>query len=262
MKAIPLILPILALTVSGLVAQKQATPTLPKQRQMLFDFRIARTSAPPKIPLGTQRTVLSKIFRKYLTNESKCNPDLDASGGADPLEAARKAGQIVPSIVDVATGSFTAPGQAETAYVISVSECNASHADNFGTKRVAIFSGQRLIADVDVEFRSSIVRKTDLNSDGIDELLMTTGDMNQGILIEIAALLDFQSGRLRVIQDFGTVTEDSCASEMPGSSSRASVLSISDVAPGKMPKLRIDNYEASCRNAKRWRFLSTGKMPD
>jgi hypothetical protein len=178
------------------------------------------------------------------------------------LKAARNAGQIVPAIVDVASGSFTAPGRPETAYVISVSECNASHADNFGSKRVAIFSGEQLVADVDVDFRSSIVRKTDLNGDGVDELLMASGDTNQGTITEMAALLDFQGGRLRVIEDFGTVTEDSCASGLPGSSSKASVLSMSDIVPGKMPRLRIDNYVASCRKSKRWRFLSTGKMPD
>ena len=260
MKTIPFILLVLAFTFTGLVAQKQATVQKPKQ--ILFDFRVQRTSGFPKIPLGTQKTVLSKVFRKYLTDEDKCNPQFDASSSTDRLKAAREAGQIVPVIVDVASGSFTAPGQAQTAYVISVSECNASHADNFGTKRVAIFSGQQLIADVDVDFRGSIVRKTDLNGDGLDELLMASGDMNQGTLIEMAALLDFQNGRLRIIEEFGTVTEDTCGSGTPGSSSKASVLSISDVVPGKMPKLRIDNYEATCRKAKRWRFLSTGKMQD
>jgi hypothetical protein len=262
MKTTPFILLMLALTCTGLVAQKQTTPVQQKLKQILFDFRVERTSAPTKIPLGTQRTVLSKVFRKYLTDEAKCNPQFDGSRGTDRLKAARIAGQMVPAIVDMASGSFTAPGQAQTAYVISVSECNASHADNFGTKRVAIFSGQQLIADVDVDFRSSIVRKTDLNGDGLDELLMASGDMNQGTLIEMAALLDFQNGRLRIIEDFGTVTEDSCGSGTPGSSSKASVLSISDVVPGKMPKLLINNYEATCRKAKRWRFLSTGKMQD
>jgi len=262
MKTIPFILLMLALTCTGLAAQKQTTPAQQKLKQILFDFRVERTSAPTKIPLGTQRTVLSRVFRKYLTDEAKCNPQFDASRGTDRLKAARIAGQMVPAIVDMASGSFTAPGQTQTAYVISVSECNASHADNFGTKRVAIFSGQQLIADIDVDFRSSIVRKTDLNGDGLDELLMASGDMNQGTLIEMAALLDFQNGRLRIIEDFGTVTEDTCASGTPGSSTKASVLAISDVVPGKMPKLRINNYEATCRKTKRWRFLSTGKMQD
>ncbi len=258
MKAIHLILPMLALTITGLVAQKPAK----QPRQIVFDFRVERRSTPLKIPIATQRKVLSKVFRKYLTEESKCNPQFDASSDIDTLKAARNAGQIVPSIADMATGSFTAPGKTETAYVISVSECNASHAENFGTKRVAIFSGQELFADVDSDFNINIVRKTDLNDDGIDELLMTGGDINQGIVVEMASLLDFQNGRLRIIQDFGTVVEDSCPSGMPGSSSKASVLSISEVVPGNMPKLRIDNYVATCRNARRWRFLSTGKMPE
>ncbi len=238
MKAIHLILPMLALTITGLVAQKPAK----QPRQIVVDFRVERRSTPLKIPIATQRKVLSKVFRKYLTEESKCNPQFDASSDIDTLKAARNAGQIVPSIADMATGSFTAPGKTD--------------------KRVAIFSGQELFADVDSDFNINIVRKTDLNDDGIDELLMTGGDINQGIVVEMASLLDFQNGRLRIIQDFGTVVEDSCPSGMPGSSSKASVLSISEVVPGNMPKLRIDNYVATCRNARRCRFLSTGKMPE
>ena len=84
-----------------------------------------------------------------------------------------------------------------------------------------------MVADVDADFASNIVRKTDLNSDGINELLMTTGDMAQGTLTEMATLVSFQNGRRRVVQDFGSVVEDSCASEMPGATSDASVLYIS-----------------------------------
>ncbi|HYK20746.1 MAG TPA: hypothetical protein VEV42_08430 [Pyrinomonadaceae bacterium] len=236
------------------------SPTLQKGRQILADFRVDRPMSPVKIPLATQRSVLSKVFRRYLTDENKCSSQFDASNGPDPLAAARKAGQIVPSILDVVNGSFTATGQTQTAYLISVSECNASHADNFGTKRMAIFSGQQLVADVDVDFNSSIVRKTDLNSDGIDELLMTGGDMNQGEAVEMAALVTFQNGHFRVIHDFGTVVDDDCAAERPGSSSKASVLYISDVLPGRMPKLTMDNYVSGCRKTKRWRFVSSGKM--
>ncbi|HKG98510.1 MAG TPA: hypothetical protein VKA97_11870, partial [Pyrinomonadaceae bacterium] len=202
----------LLLVASLTVAQK---PALQKDRQVLFDFRKETTTAPTNIPAATQRTVLSKLFRRYLTDVSKCNSDFAGSDGSDPLAAARKAGQIVPTIADMATGSFTAAGQSQTLYVISVSECNASHADMFGTKRVAIFSGQQLVADVDVDFKESIERKTDLNSDGIDELLMSTSDMHQGNVDEVAALLSFQNGRLRVIHDFGPVIEDTCASERP-----------------------------------------------
>jgi hypothetical protein len=255
--------PLLLLLLLGSVAAmaQQSARSMQKAPQVLFDFRKDHAGGPAKITSATQRMVLSKVFRRYLTDEDKCKRDFNASGN-DYLSSARRAGQIVPAIGGAATGSFTAPGQTQTAYVIFVGECDASHAENFGSKRVAIFSGQQLVADVDVDFRSRIVRKTDLNGDGVDELLMTTGDMAQGTLIEIAALLEFRDGRVRVIEDFGTVVEDSCASLAPGSSSKASVLSILDVEPGKMPKLKIDNYVASCRNTRRWRFLSTGKMQE
>lgn len=235
-------------------------PTLQKDRQVLLDFRIDRKISDVRIPAATQRNVLSKVFRRYLTDGNRCTSGFDTSKGTDPLAEARKAGQIVPSIIDMTTGSFTATGQTQTLYVISVSECNASHADNFGTKRVAIFSGQQLLADVDADFASNIVRKTDLNSDGIDELLMTTGDMAQGTVTEMATLVSFQGGRRRVIQDFGSVVEDSCAAEMPGSTADASVLYISDVVPGNMPKITQENYTSSCRGkARRWRLVSRGK---
>ena len=224
-------------------------------KQVLHDFRIESSGTRTKIPNATQRLVLSKVFRKYLTDANKCNSRFEGD-----LEAARNAGQIAPSIIDSTTGSFTAKGQAQTAYVISVAECNASHADNFGSDRLAIFNGQQLVADIDLDFKSSIVKKTDLDGDGVDELLMTSGYMNQGTLTEQAALMSFQDGKMQVVADFETVTEDSCASGFPGSSARASVISIVAATAGKMPKLQQDNYAAGCNKTKRWKFVSTGKM--
>jgi hypothetical protein len=248
---------ILCLTLMSVAAAQN--PVLQKERQVLFDFRVEKEATPPKITPVTEKMVLSTVFRRYLTDANRCKPEAYVADAQDPLDAARKSGQMVPSIIDSITGSFTAPKQWQTLYVISVSECNASHADNFGTKRVVIFSGRQLVADVDADFAKTIVRKTDLNSDGVDELLMTTGDMAQGTLVEMATLVDFQNGRRNLIQDFGTVVEDSCASGFPGSQSEASVLYISDTAPGAMPKLTQENYSSDCRRTKRWRLVSRGK---
>ena len=241
--------------VSLAVAAQQ--PALQKDRQVLFDFRVGDNSTPAKISPATERMVLTKVFRKYLTDANRCNSQGEL--GDDYLGAARKAGQMVPSIADVETGSFTAPGQMQTLYVIDVSECNASHADNFGTKRVAIFSGQQLVADVDADFARNVIKKTDLDSDGVNELLMTTGDMAQGTLTEMATLVSFQNGRRQVLQEFGSVVLDSCASGFPSSMSEASVIYISDVVPGAMPKITQENYSSSCRRVKRWRLVSRGK---
>lgn len=241
---------ILCLTLFSLaVAQKPATR---KDRQVLFDFRTEDEASPARITAATQKMVLSKLFRKYLTDANRCNSQFDR-GGDDYLAAARRAGQIVPSISDVETGSFTAPGQTQTLYVIDVSECNASHADNFGTKRVAIFSGQQLVADVDADFARNVIKKTDLNGDGVDELLMTTGDMAQGTVTEMATLVSFQNGKRQVIQDFGSVVLDSCASGFPGSTSEASVIYVAD------GKITQENYSSGCQQKKRWKLVSRGR---
>src|SRR5688572_112787 len=166
MKILPVILVTLVLSSAAVLGQQQ--PAMQKGKQVLFDFRQERSGKSPRITAATQRMVLSKVFRKYLTDSNKCSQDF-AGGGGDYLSAARKAGQIAPLVSESVTGSFTAPGQTQTAYVIYVNECGASHADNYGSKRVAIFSGQQLVADIDSDFKGGILRKTDLNSDGVDE---------------------------------------------------------------------------------------------
>lgn len=248
---------ILLVMVSPVVAQK---PLLQKGRQVLLDFKNERNYTAPKISAATERMVLSRLFRRYLKDPNQCNQQFDASNNSDYLAAARKAGEIVPSIFTVATGSFTAAGQQQTLYLISVGECNASHADAFGTKRVAIFSGQRLVADVDADFKNGIQSKTDLNSDGIDELLMTSVDQHQGTVEEMATLVTFQNGRRQVVHDFGLVLEDTCASLMPGSASKASVLYMTVDAPGTMPKFTVETFQAGCNKNRRWRLISRGPL--
>ena len=251
MKTILLLLLLLAFIPVAILAvgQRPQTP----QRQVLYDFRNERTNQSPRISAATQRDVLSKVFRRYLSDANRCQSNFDA--GENFLAGARRAGQIVPNISEAATGSFTAAGQNETAYLIYVNECNASHADNFGSKRLAIFSGPRLVADIDLDFKSSILAKTDLDLDGINELLMTSGDMAQGEVIEMGALLSFQNGRMRVIQDFNTVVSDDCASLRPGAAAKAAVLSYANAALGQMPKIKVDYYAAGCGKARRWRVI-------
>ena len=107
---------ILCLTLISLAVAQ--TPVMRKDRQVLFDFRSEDEASSARITAATQRMVLSKVFRKYLTDANRCN--FQGAAGDDYLAAARKAGQVVPSISDVETGSFTAPGQTQTLYVIDV----------------------------------------------------------------------------------------------------------------------------------------------
>ena len=229
-------------------------------REKLFDFRSETRNNPPRITAAANKKFLSAIFPKYLSDARYCNEDVDTSGADDYLAAMRKAGQIVPAIIDLATGSFTAAGEDQMALIISVGECNASHADNFGSKRVAIFTGNRLVLDADLDFKSGILKKTDFDANGVAELLLLGGDMNQGILIETAALVTVRNRKVVVVQDFKKVFEDSCASLMRGSGIQASVIFLGAARSGQMPAFQVENYRAGCGRTKRWRFMSKGIM--
>jgi hypothetical protein len=234
------------------------------RQQVLYDFRKQMGGGSPKLAPATERSVLSAVFSSYLKSANDCK-EVETPVNDDYLAAARKAGQIVPGVVSMATGSFTAAGQKETAYIISVDECNASHADNYGTKRLVVFSGQKLVADVDTDFKREILRTFDLNGDGVNELLLSGGDMNQGITVGVAALVELHDGKLRVIKDFEKTEENSCESGFSDSNAMASVISYNPAAKGKMPDFHVDNYRAKClpdSQLARWQFLSSGPMPD
>ena len=230
-------------------------------RATLFDFRTQTRNNPPRITGATSKQVLDAVFPKYLSDPRYCKAEVETSGAEDYLAAMRKAGQIVPSILDLATGSFTAAGKNQIAYVIFVGECDASHADNFGSKRLAIFAGNQLVLDVDLNFKSGILKKTDLDGNGVAELLLLGGDMNQGILVETAALVEVRNRKIAVVQDFQKVFEDSCASLVPGSGVEASVVYLGPARSGQMPTFQVKNYRSGCGRRKRWRLMSKGIMP-
>ena len=81
MKTLTPIILTLLLASSSLLAQRQTPPTARKIGQVLADFRIDRDSKLVRIYPATERTVLSKMFRKYLTDDTKCNRDFRGRGG-------------------------------------------------------------------------------------------------------------------------------------------------------------------------------------
>ncbi len=244
-----------------LISLCACTQVAAQSRATLFDFRSQGRNNPPRITAAASKRVLDAVFRKYLSDARYCEADVETSGAENYLAAMRKAGEIVPSIIDLATGSFTAAGENQIAYVISVGECDASHADNFGSKRLAIFSGNKLVLDVDLDFKSNILKKTDLDANGFDELLLLGGDMHQGILVETASLVEVRTGKLAVLQDFQKVFEDSCASLIRGSGIEASVIFRGQGRSRQMFAFQVENYRSGCGRTKRWRFTSKGVMP-
>lgn len=258
------VLAIIAAVTSLAAWQTRGRQTDQSDRQVLHDFRKETPSESPKLSPAVEKKVLSAVFSSYLESEKGCK-EVETPEDGDELEAARKAGLFVPAVSTMVTGSFTAAGERQTAYLILVGECNYTHATSFGSKRLAVFSGDKLVADADTNFRNGVLRISDLNNDGVNELLLGAFDMNQGIEVEVATLVEFSGGQLRVISDFGKTSENSCNSGISGSDMKASVISYAPATKGKMPEFRVDNYRAECADdleKAKWTHLSTGALPD
>ncbi len=256
-------------TVAALMRRRQplSSIALAGANNVLWDFRKTSSSAPPNLTDEAKRRILSIVFRSYLTDANQCQ-SIDGEAGDDFLAEQRAAGQFVPEIVSSASGAFTAPNLQQTAYLIEVGECNASHADNYGTKRLVIFNGQNLVANIDAELNRSILSPFDINADGINELLLSGGDMHMGINLGWGTLLDFNNNRPRVIRKFERVYEDSCESERRGSSALASLILYAPTGKGRMPEIRVDWYRAPCAQGdadpkpEDFKYVASGKMPE
>lgn len=260
-----IVIALIVVTASSFAAWQMSGRQEGRARQpVLYDFRNeARDKSLTLTPVA-ERKILSAVFNSYLKRAEDCKQDEEAPVADDYLARARKAGQFVPDVVATADGSFTAAGERQTAYIISVGECNAAHSDNYGTKRLVVFSGQKLVADADTDFKSGILRTSDLDQDGVSELLLVGGDMNQGYEIKVASLVEFQDGKLRVARDFGKTHEDACAA-MSDHYITASVITYAQAAKDKMPEFHVDNYRARCLPSgkpAKWSFLSSGEMQD
>ncbi|MBA2341166.1 MAG: serine protease [Pyrinomonadaceae bacterium] len=256
-------------TVANLLRRRQplSSIALAGANNVMWDFRKVTEDASPNISDEMKRRILSTVFRSYLTSTDECQSS-DGDAGGDFLAAQRNSGQIVPDIISSATGSFTAPGAQQTAYLIEVGECQASHADNYGTKRLVVFNGQNMVANVDADFNTSILKTFDINNDGINELFLSGGDMHMGISVGWGMLVDFNGNHLRVIKKFERTYEDSCGSEQHGSRFLASAILYTPVGKGKMPELRVDWYAAACAagdadpKPEDFKYATTGKMPE
>lgn len=160
------------------------------EEKLLVDFRASQTNFVPTMAAEAQRSVLSAVFPHRLESEADCKADEPATEAA--LEAARKSGQIVPELMSQAAGSFTQSGARQMAYLIKVGECSARGRSYFGTYRLAIFQGGRLIAADQIPDGDSIAALADVDGDGIQEILTTGCDFRQMWWI---ALRDFCRSR-------------------------------------------------------------------
>jgi len=203
-------------------------------------FAIARTSPRPtpspsaETNGGTTKDAITEAAETILN--TAVNEALTKIQGAEELPDAE--------IIASATGAFTASGARETAYIIT--KDNGSRVDLPGSKKLAVFAADKLVAALDIQGDKDILKTTDLNADGINELLLSGGMTNMG---ETNIALRLVELRNRTLKEIYTVTDaysDNCGSN--DTEGRASALAIyaAPTTRGRFPELRLDTFTAPC----------------
>lgn len=237
--------------ISALMKKPSSTMSLAVAgaNKLLHDFSkvgLFTESEQKPVSAAVERKVLTSAFGSYLTDESHCRPDENIdSTTPDGLRALRKVGQIVPRVNSTATGSFTKSGVVQIAYSIFVGECGAPHVVNWGTKRLVVFEGESIVANVDVKDHGVIDATYDLDGNGVSELLVSGAYMQMGHYFAWSQLVDLTDGKLRVIKDFKDVVEDSCGSVAEGNKRTVAFVYYSPTV-GKFPEFRLDKQRVKC----------------
>jgi len=193
-----------------------------------------------KLAPAESRRILDAVFGgRYLTSEHQCQ------GVGPSLASSRQAGDFTPSVLEQARGSFTAPQRTQTLYLITDGECGATHADNWGSITLAVLEAGAVVAGTIIDGGSSIRRVVDIDGDGRNEVVLTSGFANQGSVVESARLVRMETTGLTVIHDFGQIFTSNCDG---GLEPRAQTISVvhAMTAPGAAATFRLEPRTERC----------------
>ena len=161
-----------------------------------------------------------------------------------------------PLIRSAAEGVFTGAGARQIAYLIQPNNTGeALDADAAPGANLVIFEGARMVANVAVggnkfirrvNHYASILRLSDLDGDGINELLLGASYLNRGINLSWARLVEVREGKLKLIRDFGVIDEDTCDGERQMRVTSGVIHAATTEKGRGWPRFKVDFYRAPC----------------
>jgi len=216
---------------------------------LLYDFgptggRTSSSGVRDWVPPAEQKRVLDKVFagKKYLARKTACTIGI----GDGTLDSAVERGQFAPSVGQGADGAFVSPGVAEKLFLVSVGECNASHADSWGTNRLVVLRGDDVVADIPVNGGQSLSRVVDLDGDGRAELLVTSGFTNQGSSVRSARVIRVEPSKVSEVESFGTVYEGNCANQLGDAKEEKYSIIRAQTCQGHAPEFTVQEKKGPC----------------
>jgi hypothetical protein len=182
-----------------------------------------------------------------VTNEQK-DKILDAALG---YQWRNNLSHEMPVITQAIVGSFTAPGRRETAYVVRGVKNEGSSVTRQNDSALVIFAGDLVVSKI--FWGSGILRISDLNSDGVDELLLGSGYLWMGVFTRSVKLIEMRGGLVRTVENFGRLMIDSCSDPVGEREIRRAVIYHMPLVEGQYPKFHIKYYIAPCPEDKNGR---------
>ena len=185
---------------------------------VLIDFRSELAFDTPDIAPAKKRVILKAVY---------------GNDQADDIE--------INSIVE---GSFTQASVKETAYLLQVGGARAAEPSSLEKTKLAIFQGDNLTAKFDVKNYNFILRTSNLDRDGLEELLLSGSNYQMGESTTWAKLVEIEDKQLRDVKDFSTVLKDSC--ENPTAQNREIKAALIKYDSQNASQIVSSYYRAAC----------------
>jgi hypothetical protein len=211
------------------VENTAAAPTDPQQREILWDFRKTDDSR------QTFSKAETKVVFSYLFGSS-WDRDLE--------------------ITSRVNGAFTGPNANETLYYVGgcdegqgfVSTSNCAHASWWNAGKIAIYNGQTPVMKIDAPLGYIVAKVSDVNSDGINEILSLSGYSNSGATETGASLGQIKNGKYRNIYSITGYSDYCDGGESSKPVAKAAVVSYLPATNGKMPAFTEEYFQNQCRD--------------
>lgn len=159
------------------------------------------------------------------------------------------------------SGTFTSANSHETAVLVSLGD-HCDHLQGFVTKRLVVVRDDEIVVWKDLNGSSTIEGITDVDHDGINEIVLGSGVTSMGETQGYTELMKIHSGVWETFKNFGIVYWDNQGSSDDTHYDFASVITSQKV--GKRVVFKRKNYVARClseNSCGEYRYISSGYFP-
>ncbi|HEV2763595.1 MAG TPA: hypothetical protein VGV38_11510 [Pyrinomonadaceae bacterium] len=218
------------------------TPTPPPARDTSLIASGTRQDETARVPLADYRGETEHVFPNHiprLTQEQMVRQALGTGAEGD-------SGRPRDRIYVAGHGAFTKADKSQTVYISLRDGPGASDPLSTAGTLLAVFEGERFVCKLDASGTDWASGPTDLDRDGLKELLLEGGALNMGTSVTRLRLVELKRCRLNVVHDFGEVLRHTCGTAGGGEIIAALVTFAPKEGGGGWPEFFREAYRAPC----------------